>query len=296
MISSADSGRSCRRLDKAHGLNGGPIMKSAFMGICCLALLALPPASFAGEDPPCLDQGSTVMVQAGDVTKGWLTRESADAVKARLLQSATGDKTHWDEDTLVISCAIGGGTAYEMSAATVTGSARGDDAPAAKQLKNYINSLAARSGHTQKEADDIYAGYSKLSGFYRNVPDPEREGGWIGEDALIQRRIAKQFGDVKPTAAPRNSGNDQQRVAEFKAKVLAAQKKGDTQELLRLTQEAQKLPGQGTAAQGTQITRATDEQAWQIMVAAYPELAKVCWPTRVTRLAGACLPCSWMSE
>jgi len=271
-------------------------MKNTLMGICCLTLLALPATLFAGEDPPCLDSGSTVMVQAGDVTKGWLTRESADAVKARLLRSATGDTKRWDEDTLIIGCAIGGGTAYEMSAATVTGSVRGDDAPAAKQLKTYINGLAARSGHTQKEADDIYADYAKLSGFYRNVPDPEREGGWIGEDAVIQRRITKQLGAVNPAVAPLGSGNDQQRVAEFKAKVLAAQKKGDKQELLRLAQEAQKLPGQGAAAQGAQITRATDEQAWQIMVAAYPELAKVCWPTRVTLLAGACLPCSWMSE
>ncbi len=271
-------------------------MKNAFMGTCCLVLLALPLSTSAGEDPPCLNPGSTVMVQAGDVTKGWLTREGADAVKARLLQVATGEKKRWDGGTLVINCAIGGGTAYEMSAATVTGSSGDDNAPATKQLKDYISGLAARSGHTQKEADDLYAGYAKLSGFYRNVPDPEQEGGWIGEDALIQRRLTKQFGDPRPAMAAPDAGNAQQRAAEFKAKILAAQKKGDTQELMRLAQEAQKLPGQDMAAKGSQITRSTDEQAWAIMVAAYPELAKACWPTRVTMLAGACLPCSWMSE
>lgn len=269
-------------------------MNNAFIRICCFVFLATPLPALAQEDPPCLNPNNTILVKADDPSKGWLTRDGADVVKTRIWKVAGGARKRWDGGSLIINCSIGGGEAYEMTAVTVAGNGR--DSSVAPLGKDFYSNLATRTGHTQQEADVLWGRYSKLSGFYRIVPDPDGEGTWISEDALIQRRIVRQLGGrgAGPASLAGNA-NREQRVAELKKAIEAAKKRGDRAELMRLATEGQQLAAPQVAA-ANQVSKQTDQQAWKQLELAYPELAKAAWPTMVTRSSAACVRCSWVTS
>lgn len=272
-------------------------MKRAFIGLCCVMLLAAPLSAFAqADDPPCLNPDNTTLVKADDYSKGWLTRESVEVVRGRLMKVAGGTKKRWEGGTLVLNCAIGGGTGYEMNAVTVTGI--GDGRPASQADTTFYSGLAARTGHTRQEADVLRIKYSKLSGLYRTVPDPENEGQWVGEDQLIRRRVARRLGrnpEDAPTASAAGA-NIEQQTADLKKRIDAAKARakqtGDKSELMRLLTEGQKLAAPGVE-RSMKIMKATDAQAWEEMEQAYPELADASWPTLVVRQSAACIRCTW---
>jgi hypothetical protein len=273
-------------------------MKRAFIGFCCVMLLAVPQSAFAqDDDPPCLNPDNTILVKADDYSQGWLTRENVQVVKDRLWKAAGGTKKRWDGGTLVVPCAIGGGPGNEMNAVTVTGI--GDGRPASLADTAVFSGLARRTGHTQQEADVLRIKYSKLSGF-RTIPDPDNEGQWVGEDELIRRHVARRLGrnpDDAP-AAPAVGANFEQRAAELKKKIDAAKarakKTGDMSELMQLATEGQKLSSP-IVEQSKKIMKASDAQAWEELEQAYPELAEASWPTVVVMGPGACIRCAWFT-
>lgn len=83
-----------------------------------------------------------------------------------------------------------------------------------------------------------------------------------------------------------------QRGAELKVKLQAAQKRGDSKEMMRLMAEAQKLAAP-SAADASAANAKNDKQLWALLESAFPDLEKAAYRTRITRLSCPCLQCQW---
>lgn len=256
--------------------------------ICCFLLVVASLPAHAQSDPACLSQDS-VPEMADNPSHGWLSREAPEAVKARFEKRADNDKRHWDGDTLVISCAVGGPPAYDMPAVRVEGMGAG--VSTATGDKAYYSDLARRTGHTQQEADVLYNKYAQLHGaYFRTVPDGR--GSQASEETVILKRHEKQLG-IEPPAAPSGpSGDSKQRGAELKKKMEAAKKRGDMNEMMRLAGEAQQLSAPA-AAGAAAVMKKTDQQTWSLLESSFPELIQAAYRTRITRLTCPCLQCEW---
>lgn len=254
---------------------------------CCFLLLviALPIRTQAG--PACLPQDS-VPEMADNPTHGWLTHESRDVMKAHFEKIAGNATKRWDGDTLIMSCAVGGPPAYDMTAVTVEGGKGGGMAD--MYTKTYFSNLAKNSGHTQQEADVLSNKYALLHGSrFREVTSGQ--GGKIGEDSAILKRHEKKLG-IQPLAPPASATEDKkQRVAELKMKIDAAKKRGDMNEVKRLAGEAQ-LISAPVAAESVALTRQSDQQTWALLESAFPELVEAAFATRISGFRCPCLQCT----
>lgn len=251
-------------------------------------MLAAALPACAGEEAACLSKDSVPEI-ADNAAHGWLSREEPAAVKARFTKLTRDLKKRWDGDTLVVSCAVGGGKPYEMSAATVEGG--GSGVSAITGGKNYISDLAGRTGHTQAEAEALQSKYARLQGaYFRQVPNGT--GSQANEDAVIIKRHEQKLG-IGAAAAPAGVNADaKQRGAELKARMQAAQKRGDSKEMMRLMAEARKLAAP-SAAGASAANAKSDKQLWSLLESAFPDLDKAAYRTRVTRLSCPCLQCQW---
>ena len=254
--------------------------------ICCflLVVVALPVPAQAG--PACLPQDSVPEI-ADNPSHGWLTHEGKDVVKAHFEKIAGNANRHWDGDTLIMACAVGGPPAYDMTAVTVEGGSGGEMAD--KYSRTYFSNLARNTGHTQQEADVLYNKYAQLHGtYYKQVPDGQ--GRKVNESDAILKRHEKKLG-IQPPAAPASaSGDKKQRAAELKKKIDAAKKRGDMNEVMRLAGEAQQMSAP-MAAESAAITKQTDQQAWALYESAFPELVQAAFRTRISGFRCPCLQC-----
>ncbi len=218
-----------------------------------------------------------VLESADSPLHSWLSHEAPDTVKARFEKLAADSKKHWNADTFVISCKVGGQPAHDTPAVTVKGSNRRDTTIVGN--KAYFSDLATRAGRTQQEADVLFNKYAQIQGtFFRQVPNGK--GGYRDELTVILNRHEKKLGIAPPVPLTGASGAERGKMIE------EAKKRGDRIELMRIAAESMQ------GAEPT-ISQRTDQQTWSLLESAYPDLAEAAYQTRITQLPCPCLKCEW---
>ncbi len=255
--------------------------------ICCLLLLTACLPRIALSDPTCAPAGS-VLETPGNYLHGWLSKLGPDQAKAYVEGLARGEGKHWEGDTLIIKCKIEDEESIDISAASVEGA--GPDIPDGTFNKDFFAGLAERTGHSKQEADVLYKKYAQLKGtYYRQVPDGN--GGMVNESTAIFNRHKR---DIDTSGVERSAGSqqDKQKQAEaLKKKILAAQAKGDMNEMMRLAAEIQQMNAP-VMEQTAKLNQSADQQQWQMLEGAYGELAQAAYRSKITIFNGACLPCA----
>jgi len=255
--------------------------------ICCILIVMFCLPIAAQSESLCAPAGS-VMEITGNFLHGWLTKLGPDQAKAYVQGLARGEGSHWKGDTLIIKCKIEDEAPVDVSAASVEGA--GPDIPDGTFNKDYFAGLASRTGHSQQQADILYRKYAQLKGaFYRQVPDGN--GGMVNEGTLIFNRHKR---DIDTSGMAKSAGGEQdmqKRAEELKKKVLAAQAKGDINEMMKLAAEIQQMSAP-VMEQATKLNRSADQQQWQMLEGAYAELAQAAYRSKITIFNGACLQCA----
>lgn len=254
---------------------------------CCIlmAIFCLPIPS--SSDMLCAPAGS-VMEIPDNYLHGWLSKLGPEEAKAYVEALVQGDGRHWENDTLIVKCKIETDEPVDISAARVEGA--GPDMPAGNFDKDYFAGLASRTGHSQQEGDVLYQKYAGLKGaYYRQVPDGN--GGMTSESSLIFNRHKR---NIDPSGVEKAAGSQQdkqQQSEALKKKVLAAQAKGDMNEMMRLAAEIQKMNAP-VMEQTAKLNQSADEQAWQMLEGAWGELSRAAYRSRITIFNSACLQCT----
>ena len=236
------------------------------------------------EDPPCLGPDA-VRVRPDDPTSGWLTRESAQEVKRRFETLFGGIPHRWEGDTLVLTCDLMGDT-REYRCVTVAAS--GGLVEIARGGKAMFSDIAARSGHTQQEADVLARRYAHIEkAYYREVPN--EEGGWISEDELIIRREKRALGISDDASGNFLDEGTEARGEALAKQIEAAQDRGDTEEVMRLALAAQ--PGNAhVAKQAAAATEKIYKEQWLLLERSIGPLTEAAYPTAVSKETPC--PCS----
>jgi hypothetical protein len=255
--------------------------------MCCLLILTAFLPRIALSDPPCAPAGSVLEIP-DNFLHGWLSKLGPDQAKAYVETLAQGEGKRWEGDTLIITCKVENEEPVDISAASVEGA--GPDIPDGAFTKDYFAGLAARTGHSKQEADVLYKKYARLKGaFYRQVPDGN--GSMVNESTAIFNRHKRDI-DTSGVEKAAGSQQDKQKQAEaLKKKILAAQAKGDMNEMMRLAAEVQQMNAP-VMEQTAKMNRSADQQQWQMLEGAYAELAQVTYRSKITIFNGACLPCA----
>lgn len=267
-----------------HGVTTG-LGASRILGISFVAALCFGAPALAGT-PSCFGNDA-VNDSPENYPPTYLSKSSADDVKRHFAKVA--GKGTWKGNTYVMPCGVQG-PEIEMSAASVDTGGAGAQTDAWN--KQFFLDLAGKTGHTRQEADVLGGKYAKLAGaFFRHVPDGN--GGTVTEETLILRRHEKKVGIAETEASAEGVSEDlEKRARALEAKLMAAQKRGDTAEMMRLAAEAQSL-STGANEKATKLVRKTDRQTWQLLESAYPELAEAAYRTRITILSCPCIRCGF---
>lgn len=236
------------------------------------------------EDPPCLGPDA-VRVSPTDPTSAWLTRESAQDVRKRFEALVGGIPHHWEGDTLVLTCDLMGDT-REYGCVEVAAS--GGPVEIARGGKAMFSDLAARSGHTQQEADVLARRYARIEkAYYREVP--REGGGWISEEELIIDRAKRALGISDEATGDFLDQDTEARGEALAQQIEAAQDRGDTEEVMRLALAAQ--PGNAQVAkQAAAATEKIYKERWLLLERIIGPLTDAAYPTAVRRETPC--PCS----
>ena len=258
---------------------------SILCAIIFLAVLCSGATALAGA-PSCFGNDA-VNDSPENFPPTYLSKSGADDVKRHFAKVA--GKGTWNGNTYVMPCGVQG-PEIEMSAASVETGGAGAQTDAWN--KQFFADLAKKTGHTKQEADVLGGKYAKLAGaLYRHVPDGN--GGAVTEDTLILKRHQKEFGIVETEAGAKDASEDlEKRAKALKAKLMAAQQRGDTAEMMRLAAEAQSM-STGASEKATKRMRKTDHQTWQLLESAYPELAEAAYRTQIKILSCPCIRCEY---
>src|SRR5512134_365837 len=258
---------------------------SMLCAISFLAILCCGATALAGA-PSCFGNDA-VNDSPENFPPAYLSKSGADDVKRHVAKVA--GKGTWNGTTYVMPCGVQG-PEIEMSAASVETGGAGAQTDAWN--KQFFVDLAKRTGHTKQEADVLGGKYAKLAGaFYRHVPDGN--GGTVTEETLILKRHQKKVGIAETEASAEGVSEDlEKRAKALEAKLMAAQKRGDAAEMMRLAAEAQSL-STGANEKATKVMRKTDQQTWQLLESAYSELAEAAYRTRIKIHPCPCIRCGF---
>lgn len=255
--------------------------------LCCLLLFTASLPGIALSDQPCAPPGSVLQIP-GNYLHGWLSKLGPDQAKAYVAALAKGEGKRWEGDSLIIKCKIEDEEPVDIAAASVEGA--GANVPDGTFNRDYFAGLAGRTGHSKQEADVLYKKYAQLKGvFYRQVPDGN--GSMVNESTVIFDRYKR---DIDTSGVEKAAGSQQDRqkqAEELKKKVLAAQAKGDMNEMMRLAAEIQKMNAP-VMEQTAKLNQNADQLQWQMLQDAYGELAQAAYRSKITIFNGACLQCA----
>jgi hypothetical protein len=262
-------------------------MRTLHLAIASLSLLssALPSVASASNEPACLP--ADVVPVSDEYAQAWLSRSAPDEIRAHLAKLAPGAR--WEGETLSYTCMMEG-QPYRERGLTVSGAGAGVEAT--RQV--FYSRLAAASGHTSEEGEELARKYAALgAAYFRRVRD--EKGRELDEDQLILRRHEQKLGIVRPTEADlgvdgKTKQDQKARAAELKEKIKAAKARGDMAEVMRLAGEAQSMSAP-MAEKAQKVQERTDRQTWDLFQSAYPDLAKAAFKTRIAFGQISCLPC-----
>jgi hypothetical protein len=259
------------------------------LAIPALALLssALPSVAVGSNQPACVPS-EVVPAHADSSSQEWLSRSAAGDIRAHVGKVAPGGS--WKGNDLIVTCPIEGSALDQAAGLTVED--KGDGEAATRGL-NFPR-LAAATGHTREEGEELARKYEPLGGaFYRYVRD--EKGREIHESDLILRQHEKKLGIVRPTEKDLgvDASSKQAKKAqadELREKIKAAKARGDMAEVMRLAGEAQ--AAQAPLAEKTmKVQERIDHQNWDLFQSAHADLARAAFRTRITFHPASCLRC-----